>query len=107
MSVRHLCCGKCVPVLHSADGGKDGGVWKCQANMIQAASGGNERLQRLLSHICTGNLSQNEAEPNEPRRQARSRCHSSIVVQGTSQGSGAWIVVVYLDNSGEWLERGP
>lgn len=86
-------------------GGRGGS--KCQANMIQAASGGNERLQRLLSPVCTGNLSQNEAEPNKPRRQARSHCHLSIVVQSPSQGSGAWIAVVYLDNSGERLQRGP
>lgn len=83
------------------------GAWKCQANMIQAASGGNEWLQRSLSHICTGNLSQNEAQPNKPQRRARSRCHLSVVVWSTSQGSEAWIAVVYLDNSGELLERGP
>lgn len=76
--------------MGGTDGGDGWGGWKCQANMIQAASGGNERLQRSLSHICTGNLSRNEAEPNKPRRRARSRCHLPVVVEGAQPG---WLLL--------------
>lgn len=53
------------PLAVQREGGRCWKRWKCQDNMIQAASGGNKPC-RGCALICTCNLHQNEVQPNKP-----------------------------------------